>query len=252
MVFKALSKPNGPLFVLTPTTRWRRGLTKTLLVMKLTGILLLVAVVHVSARGTAQTVTYEAKGTPLSEVFAAIKHQTGYVFFYDLQDLEGAVPVTVKLKHVPLKTALETILAGEPVAFDIQGNTIVITRKAAVVGVNTNNSTPPPGEIHGRVTDSLGNPLVGASVTVKGSKHGTQTDEQGNFSLKGVDNNATLLISYTGFEPQTVKLSGGKDIRIQLRGSLSKLDETVVKGYYNTTDRLNTGDVSTVTGRDDQ
>jgi TonB-linked SusC/RagA family outer membrane protein len=250
MVFKALSKPNGPLFVLTPTTRWRRGLTKTLLVMKLTGILLLAAVVHVSARGTAQTVTYEAKGTTLSEVFAAIKHQTGYVFFYDLQDLDGAVPVTVKLKDVPLKTALETILVGEPVGFDIQGNTIVITRKAAVVGVNTNNSTPPPGEIHGRVTDSLGNPLVGASVTVKGSKHGTQTDEQGNFTLKGVDNDATLLVSYTGFEPQTVKLSGGKDIRIQLRGSLSQLDETVVKGYYTTTDRLNTGDVATVKGED--
>ena len=41
---------------------------------------------------------------------------------------------------------------------------------------------------------------MGASVTIKGQKHGTQTDEKGNFTLKGVASNATLVVSYLGFE----------------------------------------------------
>ncbi len=189
----------------------------------------------------------------MTKVFAAIEQQTGFVFFYDKLDIKDAGPVTVKLQGVPLKTALEMILATQPVEFEIQGNTIVITKKKGIptiVGVNTNNGVAPPEEVHGHVTDSVGNPLPGASVKVKGTNNGTQTDEDGNFSLKGVPNNATLVISYLGYETQMVKLTGGKDIRVQLRGSTVELDQTVVKGYYSTTQRLNTGDVTTVKGAD--
>jgi len=243
MLLKALCHP--------PRHRAKRGwegTTKTLRVMKLTGFLLLAAALHVSAAGKAQTVTYSAKTTPLVSVFAAIEQQTGYVFFYNSRDLQGAGPVTVHLEKTPLKEALETILAGEPVTFDIQGNTIAITRKASVVGVNTNNGMAPPGDIHGLVTDSAGHPLGGATIMVKGEKHGTQTDEKGVFFLKGVAENATVTISYTGFESQTVKLTGGKEVRIALRVSQGELDQVVFKGYYSTNERLNTGDVTTVKG----
>jgi TonB-dependent starch-binding outer membrane protein SusC len=228
----------------------RGSLGKLLLTMKLTGILLLAAVVHVSARSTAQTVTYSARTIPLVSVFAAIEQQTGYVFFYNSRDLQGAGPVTVHLEKTPLKEALELVLAGQPVTFDIQGNTIAITRKvkSADVGVNTNKEGPPAGEIHGHITDSLGNPLGDASVSVKGSRKGTSTDIRGNFELKGVDANATVLISFTGFETQEIKLNGRNELKVVLKQSTSKLDETVVKGYYNTTERLNTGNVTTVKG----
>jgi len=98
--------------------------------MKLTGILLLATILHVSARGTAQTVTLEAKRTSLSQVFAAIKQQTGCVFFYSIEDLVDATPVSVQLRNTPLKQALEAILSNQPLTFNIQGNTIAITRKA--------------------------------------------------------------------------------------------------------------------------
>src|SRR5580658_543866 len=83
----------------------RTELTKTIRIMKLTGILCLIAFLHVSAGTRAQTVTYSAKTTPLVTVFAAIEKQTGYVFFYNSRDLEGATPVTVSLRQVPLKEA---------------------------------------------------------------------------------------------------------------------------------------------------
>jgi len=59
----------------------RPALTKTMLAMKLTGILLLATVLQVSARSNAQTVTYAAEKVALPTVFAAIEQQTGYVFF---------------------------------------------------------------------------------------------------------------------------------------------------------------------------
>src|SRR5580700_631849 len=128
MDFKVLLKTYAPLLLSMPIRR-SRGLTKTVLVMKQTGFLLLATILHVSARSTAQMVTYEAKNAPLAQVFAAIKQQTGYVFFYSPEDLEDATLVTVKLWQVPLAAALQAILANQPLAFTIQGNTIGITRK---------------------------------------------------------------------------------------------------------------------------
>src|ERR1700722_18791796 len=155
MLFKALCNPRSH----ARKQRWGCA-TKTFLVMRLTGFLLLAAVLQVSARGTAQTVTYSARGADLPAVFAAIEQQTGYVFFYDRSWLAGTVPVTVELKDVPLREALEKILAHEPVGFEIkEGNTIVLTRG---VGSASSRMSSPPDEIHGRVTDTAGNPLMGA------------------------------------------------------------------------------------------
>jgi TonB-dependent starch-binding outer membrane protein SusC len=252
MVCKALYQPGASPSVSEPTRAWRRDLTKTLLVMKLTGILILAAAIHVSARSVAQTVTYEAKKAPLSQVFAAIKEQTGYVFFYSPEDLEGTVPVSVKLRQAPLKDALESILADQPLAFTIQGNTIAITRKASVVADTGKRSADlPGGDVHGRVTDSSGHPLADASVFVKGSRKGASTDAQGNFELKSVDSKASIIVSYTGFESQEIRLNGKYDIVIQLKQGVAQLLDVVVnKGYYNTTNRLNTGDVATVKSED--
>ena len=91
MQIKALC--NQPLRV-----RMRRGgsYTKTLLVMKFTIFLLLTAILQVSARSTAQTVTYSGKAVPLTTVFSEIKKQTGYLFFYRNEDLASSNPVTLR------------------------------------------------------------------------------------------------------------------------------------------------------------
>lgn len=256
MLLKALCRPprhatkRGWEGTTKTKARWNLA-GQTLRIMKLTGILLFATALHVTAASTAQTVTYTARTTPLVTVFAAIEKQTGYVFFYNSRDLQGTVPVTVTLKNAPLKEAIQTILIGEPVTFDIQGNTIVITKAAPPTPSENSAAAPPPGDIHGRVVDSLGNPLVGASVFVKGSKKGTSTDTQGNFDLKGVDSKAILIISFTGFESQQIKVEGRNTISVQLLiGATQLLDAVVNKGYYSTSQRLNTGDITTVSGVD--
>src|SRR5258708_19690837 len=108
-------------------------LTKTILVMKLSAILILVTTLHVAARSTAQKVTYSGKAVELPKVLSAIREQTGYVFFYDKRYMEDISPINVSLKDAPVELALKTILQGLPLDFHTQTNTIFITRQ-----------TPPP------------------------------------------------------------------------------------------------------------
>jgi TonB-dependent starch-binding outer membrane protein SusC len=246
MRFKALCNP--------PSHARRQkaeSVTKILFVMRLTGFFLLGAMLQVSAAGRAQTVTYSVRSAPLTQVLSVIQQQTGYNVFYDENDLQDARPVTVDWKATPLRDALTSVLAGQSLVFDIQGNTIFVTRKEGA-GLPPTAAELPPGEIHGHIIDSTGAPLSGASVTVKGTRNGTQTNEKGEFVLRGVDSRATLIISFTGFQSQEINLNGKSELVIHLKQGSSQLDETVVKGYYNTTERLNTGDVTTVKGEEIQ
>src|SRR5258708_11513830 len=118
MQIKALCNP--PSYVLL---RRKDCLTKTLLVMKLTIFLLLGAMLQVSARTNAQTVTYTGKSVPLTTVFSAIKEQTGYLFFYRKEDLAGAGTVTLQLPSVSLQAAFEQTLAAPTLIFTNQCNT---------------------------------------------------------------------------------------------------------------------------------
>jgi len=223
--------------------------------MKLTGILLLATILHVSARGTAQTVTLEAKRTSLSQVFAAIKQQTGCVFFYSIEDLVDATPVSVQLRNTPLKQALEAILSNQPLTFNIQGNTIAITRKGPTSVLQSGDTSllPPPStyiNIHGRVLDEAGKPLVAVTVTVKGTKVATSTNENGEFVLKNTDKDATLVFSSVNMVPFEVRVNGRGDLLVNLKAKTSPLDEVQIIAYGTTTKRFNTGNISTVKAED--
>ena len=89
------------------------------------------------------------------------------------------------------------------------------------------------GDIVGSVLDDNGDPVIGASVNVKGnSELAVVTDLDGNFSLAGVPAGATLEISYVGYQPREVAVADGKTMySITLRPRASQLEEVVVVGY---------------------
>ena len=85
------------------------------------------------------------------------------------------------------------------------------------------------------------------SVTVKGSKNGTTTDEKGFFRLNGVPSNGTLIFSSVGFAPQSVEVKGRTQISIGMEASEGpKLDEVVVIGYGTRSKKDVTGAVSQI------
>ena len=98
--------------------------------------------------------------------------------------------------------------------------------------------------VTGTVVDATGEPLIGASVVVKGAKQGVTTDIDGNFSIR-VAQGATLQISYVGFKPQEVKVSGSH-LQVTLNEDSNVLDEVVVVGYGTQKKATMTGSVAVV------
>lgn len=91
--------------------------------------------------------------------------------------------------------------------------------------------------INGKVVDADGNPLIGATIEVKGGTQKASTNAAGDFALS-VPENAVLLASYVGYFSQEVPLNGRATVTITLLVSSSDLDEVVVVGY--TAQRRNT------------
>ena len=86
--------------------------------------------------------------------------------------------------------------------------------------------------IRGKVVDSLNYPLVGVSVVVKGTQNGTVTNTAGEFTLRNVPSNATLVISSVGYQPIEVRLSSGQlNVAATLIPEAGTLSDVVVTGF---------------------
>src|SRR5690606_24077740 len=89
---------------------------------------------------------------------------------------------------------------------------------------------PPPNIVTGKVTNANGEPLVGVSITVKGTSLGTSSDAKGNYSID-VPSDGTLVFSYVGFTTTEVKVNNRSKIDIALETTVSELNQVVVVGY---------------------
>jgi len=89
--------------------------------------------------------------------------------------------------------------------------------------------------VTGQVTDSNGEPIIGANVVVKGTTNGTITDFDGNYSID-VPENATLVFSYLGMTSQEIPVTSNS-ISVVLKEDNQVLDEVVVTGYGTTKKR---------------
>ncbi len=177
----------------------RRGLTKICLAMRLTIILLTMAILQVSAAGHAQSVTLSGKTIPIKQVFAAIKQQTGYVVFSNSNVLSESETVSLSAKDMALEELLDEILKDLPVTYLIKDKTIVLSRKPAATPV-----AAPPISISGVIRTSAGELLPGVSVRIKGTSKGTITSSDGSFYFTHLPEDAVLQITMLGFEPMEI------------------------------------------------
>lgn len=109
-------------------------------------------------------------------------------------------------------------------------------------------SAQEPGTVSGTVTSaSDGEPLIGASVLVKGTTIGTDTDIDGNFTVKAKKGDV-LQFRYVGYEPSEVKVGDSNVINVMLQENENNLDEVVVVGYGTQKRKLVTGSTFQVAG----
>lgn len=221
-------------------------------IMKLTTIMMLTTCLMVSASGFSQRITLQAKNVSIENVFKTIETQSGYVFFYDYNVLSKTKPVTINVKSVTLNEALKKCFEGQPFLYDVVGKTIVVKEKSQTSEKVANGNYPEVilsqfSMISGIVTDeSTRMPLFGVTVRVKNTNNVVITDKDGKFLLKNVEKNAILVISYVGYEPREVSVTGQTKIQVALKRSVEKLDELVVIGYGTVAKKDLTGSVGLV------
>lgn len=101
----------------------------------------------------------------------------------------------------------------------------------AISPVQSRAAAPVAQAVEGQVKDTKGEPLIGASVMIEGTSTGTITDFDGHFSLSNVAASARIVVSYVGYQTQTIPVDGRSRIDITLQDESHLLDQVVVIGY---------------------
>lgn len=222
--------------------------TKLLLSMKLTILFTTVAFLNVQAHVNAQKVTLSQQNASLEQVFKEIERQTGCNFFYNNKIIRQAGKVTIQVREASLQDVLEACFKNQPLEYVIQGNIIIVSKKEKAIPIGE-QAMPPPVDVSGRITDEEGRPLQGVSVSVKGAAKGTSTDADGFYTLKGVNENATLQITYVGYSRQLIPVNKRPVINITMALE-TKLEETVVVTYGTQRRKELVGSISQVKAAD--
>ena len=230
---------------------YKVGLTKTLRIMKLTAIILLSACLTASAKGFSQKVTLSAKDAPLETVIQQIKKQTGYSFFYNVDWLQKAKTITVDIKNVDIEKALDIVFKNQPLSYKLINSTIVLELKDAVLIKDEIPLPPPPITVKGRVINENGEP-VRVTVTVKGTNIAVSTNDNGEFVIENVEENATLIFTGVSIEKIEIEVAGKTNLEtIKVKTSVKALDVVIInKGYYTEKQRQSTGNVSSISSKE--
>lgn len=212
---------------------------KILNVMKLTTLLIIASMLQVSAATLAQNVTLNKKNVQLSMVFKEIRKQTGYNVLWKPDNLDASVRIDASFNNTPLDAVMKACLRDQ-FTYTVDEKTILITpsKKPA-------QDVVAAIDVRGTVLDETGKGVPGATIRVKGAESAVASDLNGRFTLKNVDENATLVITYIGYTQQEVKVAA--NMTIKLVPEVNNLNEVVVVVGYGTQKKVNlTGAVSTV------
>jgi TonB-linked SusC/RagA family outer membrane protein len=217
--------------------------------MKLILFLMIAALLQVSAATYAEKVTISAKNVTLEQAFQEIRKQTGYNFLYSDEMIANTKPVSLQFKDANIDDVLKACFKDQPLTFVIKDKNVVVQKKPAPVPEK--QSALPPVTVTGTVLDESNQPLPGVTIKEKRTTNGTVTGTKGDFTITVTDRNATLAVSFIGYETQVLSVSSlSKQAIIVLKVSSTNLKEVVVnKGYYNEKRELSTGDVSSVSAK---
>ncbi|EHQ29728.1 TonB-dependent receptor plug [Mucilaginibacter paludis DSM 18603] len=203
---------------------------KILLTMRLTVILLITAILQVSASSFAQKITLNKKQALLVDVLRDIRKQSGYDFAFTNSTLDKAKPVDVNVTGVDVEEALRLVFKDQPLDYVIKDKVVVVSPKVKTPEKSLGEALKPIS-VDGRVIDEKGSPLQGATVVVKGTKLISITSADGKFHFLDIDDKSVLVISFIGYitvELPTKAQMG--DITLELGNA--KLSEVVVSTGY--------------------
>ncbi|MFE7086986.1 SusC/RagA family TonB-linked outer membrane protein [Sphingobacterium spiritivorum] len=215
--------------------------------MRLTTAIIFLSFMQAYAATYGQRVTLNEKNSSFREVLYKIRLQTGYDFLFDRHLAKEMEPVSIAVKNASLDETMKILFTNTSLTYTIEDKFVSVKKSP----LSVNDKRPEhiqQTDVRGRVVDSLGNPLQGAtiaviiqtssenketgdfSMTVRGRKIAAVTDSNGEFELSNISKEAYLSVSYVGYEPYSVKVAANLGtIRLKPAG---RLQEVIVNTGY--------------------
>lgn len=220
--------------------------------MKIATALMLVFMTCAYGSGKAQKVSLSLRNAKLEDAFKEISKQTNYKFLYNDALIKEAKRVNLTIDDTNLPDAMSKLLENNRMAYKIIDKTITVSsleeRSKAPVTVKEYSQQ---NQVKGTILNIEGEPLAGASVSIKGGSTAVSTNAQGEFTINAPAN-ATLVVRFIGYDPTEIAVDGRKLINIRLKAKDNTLDavDVIATGYQNVDRKLFTGATTRVNAKD--
>jgi TonB-linked SusC/RagA family outer membrane protein len=216
------------------------AIEKALLTMKLILLFIIAGVLQASANVNGQNkVSLKLANVQINQALSSIEKQTSFRFLYNNQLKDLQQKINVELDNAEISEALKKVLSGSDLTYKMLENNLIVILSATLALQDI--------RITGKITSETGDPLAGVSITLKGTVHGTSTNNNGDFELT-VPENGTLVVSYIGYQTQEIPVNSQAVINVKLLQSEKPLDQVVVVGYGSQRKIDVTGSTATVKG----
>lgn len=202
--------------------------------MRIIGALVLLLFVEmggVFASPTYSEQTYlsiNAENKTIKEVFNEIEKNSEYIIFFLDNTIDTSKRVNLSVKNKTVNQILDQVFKNTSLTYSIDDRQVVISRK--------NDATVTPQQqkksnlITGLITEADGNPVVGATIVVKGTTDGVLSDVDGRYSIKAKEGDV-LEFRFIGYNTDTKTVKKETNINVRLVEASMSLDDVVVIGY---------------------
>ena len=200
---------------------------------------------------SAQNISLKLRNVTVQEAITALNQTESYSIILNSDAVDLNRKVSVSAQNAPITEVLAQVFAGQNVDFVINGHSISVIAARP----QPQSQQPQPAgktDFRGKVTDSSGEPLIGASLKIVGTDKGFITDIDGNFSLTDMTFPLEAIVSFIGYSDTRVRITGKEPQpwHITLDDSQNLLDEIVVVGYGTQKKSSLSGSVSIVSGKE--
>lgn len=181
-------------------------------------------------------ITLDVKNAPLRQVLASIEDQADYIFLYKGFTIDLDRTVTVSFESAGIETVLARILDDET-GYVLNGRQVSLFHKEKKAVEKTpekqtrQEAPAPKPSVSGSVRDRQGLGVIGAFVMEQGTKSGTVTDVNGNYSLTLTSQSAVLEVSCLGYATVVEPVGGKSHLDIVMNEDIEQISEVVVVGY---------------------
>lgn len=195
--------------------------------------------------GSRGKVDVDYQQVAVKDILRDLTKKTGMEFLYNQDEVKQVEPQTFVMKGVSLEQVLDRCFQGSKFGYKHVDGMIVITVKKEEKKISSIKIT-------GKVTEADDEPLVGATVVIKGTAIGVATDVNGDYELNVTSiENLVLIVSFVGMKSMEIKIVAGKtEYNVRLEPENVQVEDVIVTGIFKKSKEAYTGAVTVITDKE--